>query len=317
MAKLITGGLGFIGSRLAGKLVEQGEDVVLFDITTQTKLVDDIKDKVKIVRGDLTNWARVLHVVKEYDIDCIYHTGALLSAMAEEDPLATCMVNANGTLYVLEAARLFEVKKVIYLSSAAVYGPGLPERIGDDDIQRPTTMYGVTKVFCERLGEYYHRKFGLNFRAVRFPSIIGPGRAGGGASAYTSIIIQEAAAGRRYEVFVDEDARTPMMYVKDAVRSLIQLEQAEEKNLKRRVYSIEGFTPTPRAIELANAVKKYVPDARIEFCPVPEMVDIVHNWAQEIDGRNARQDWGFKAQYTLDEAIADFVNEFRARPDLY
>ena len=168
MAKLITGGLGFIGSHLARKLVGLGEDVVLFDIATQAKLIDDIKDEVKIVRGDLSNWAHVLHTVKKYDVDCIYHTGALLSTTAEEDPLTAYMVNANGTLYVLEAARLFDVKKVIYLSTAATYGPGLPERISDDEVQRPTTMYGVTKVFCERLGEYYHRKFGLNFRGARF-----------------------------------------------------------------------------------------------------------------------------------------------------
>jgi len=315
MAKLITGGLGFIGCHLARKLVELGEDVVLFDVVSQSKHIDDIKDEVKIVRGDLSNWAEVLDAVKKYDVNCIYHTGALLSATAEESPLAAYMVNANGTFHVLEAARLFDVKKVIYLSTAATYGPGLPERVSDDEVQKPTTMYGVTKVFCERLGEYYHRKFGLNFRGARFPSIIGPGRGGGGVSAYTSLTIQEPAAGRPYEVFVDEEAKTPILYIKDAVQCLIQLEQADENSLKRRVYNIEGFAPT--AIELANAVKKYIPDARIEFHPVPEMVDIVHSWAQEIDGSRAREDWGFKARYTLDEAIADFVDEFRARRYLY
>jgi len=296
---------------LARKLVELGEDVVLFDVVSQSKLIDDIKDEVKIVRGDLSNWAQVLDGVKEYDVDCIYHAGALLSATAEESPLAAYMVNANGTLHVLEAARLFDVKKVIYLSTAATYGPGLPERISDDEVQRPTTMYGVTKVFCERLGEYYHRKFGLNFRGARLPSIIGPGRGGGGASAYTSLIIQEPAAGRLYKVFVDEEAKTPIVYIKDAVQALIQLEQADENSLKRRVYNIEGFAPT--AIELANAVKKYIPDARIEFHPVPEMVDIVHNWPQEIDGSCAREDWGFKTRYTLDGMIEDFIEEFRKK----
>lgn len=311
MSKLITGGLGFVGSHLARKLVELGEDVVLFDLVSQSKLIEDIKDKVKIVRGDLSNWAQVLHGVKEYDVDCIYHAGALLSATAEENPLAAYMVNANGTFHVLEAARLFDVKKVIYLSTAATYGPGLPERISDDEVQKPTTMYGVTKVFCERLGEYYHRKFGLNFRGARLPSIIGPGRGGGGASVYTSLIIQEPAAGRLYKVFVDEEAKTPIVYIKDAVQALIQLEQADENSLKRRVYNIEGFAPT--AIELANAVKKYIPEARIEFHPIPEMVDIVHNWPQEIDGSYAREDWGWKTRYTLDGMIEDFIEEFRKK----
>lgn len=311
MSKLITGGLGFVGCHLARKLVELNEDVVLFDVVSQSKFIEDIKDKVKIVRGDLTNWAQVLHVVKEYDVDCIYHAGALLSATAEENPLAAYMVNANGTFHVLEAARLFDVKKVIYLSTAATYGPGLPERISDDEVQRPTTIYGVTKVFCERLGEYYHRKFGLNFRGARLPSIVGPERGGGGASAYTSLIIQEPAAGRLYKVFVDEEAKTPIVYIKDAVRALIQLEQADENSLKRRVYNIEGFAPT--AIELANAVKKYIPDARIEFHPVPEMVDIVHSWGQEIDGSCAREDWGWETRYTLDGMIEDFIEEFRKK----
>jgi len=311
MAKLITGGLGFVGSHLARKLVELNEDIVLFDLVSQSEFIEDIKDKVKIVKGDLSNWAQVLHGVKEYDVDCIYHAGALLSATAEENPLAAYMVNANGTFHVLEAARLFDVKKVIYLSTAATYGPGLPERISDDEVQKPTTMYGVTKVFCERLGEYYHRKFGLNFRGARLPSIIGPGRGGGGASAYTSLIIQEPAAGRPYKVFVDEEAKTPIVYIKDAVQALIQLEQADENSLKRRVYNIEGFAPT--AIELANAVKKYIPDARIEFHPVPEMVDIVHNWPQEITGSCAREDWGWETRYTLDGMIKDFIEEFRKK----
>lgn len=317
MAKLITGGLGFIGSHLARDLVERGEETVLFDVSASSSLTRDImmKDKVKVVRGDLSNWAQVLDVVKKHEIDCIFHTGALLSASAEENPLAAYMVNANGTFHVLEAARLFGVKTVVFLSTIATYGPGLPERVGDDAIQRPTTMYGVTKVFCERLGEYYHGKFGVNCRGARLPSVIGPGRGGGGASAYSSLIIQEPAAGRPYQVFVDEEARIPLLYVKDAVRSLIELEQTREENLSRRVYNIEGFSPT--AAELASAVRRWLPDANIEFCPVREMIEIVRSWPGELDGDCARKDWGWRTRYTLDEAVKDFIQDFRARKHLY
>lgn len=315
MAKLITGGLGFIGSHLARKLVQRGEEVVLFDIVSRSMLIDDIKGEVKVVRGDLGNWAEVLDAVRKHRIDCIYHTGALLSASAEENPLTAYMVNANGTFHVLEAARLFGVGKVIFLSTIATYGPGVPERVDDNVVQLPTTMYGVTKVFCERLGEYYHRKFGVNFRGLRFPSVIGPGRGGGGVSAYSSLIVQEPAAGRPYEVFVDEVAKIPLLYIKDAVQSLFALEQAKEESLTRRVYNIEGFSPT--ALELASTVKKYQPDARIEFRPDPKMVEIVHSWPGELDGSCARKDWGWKTQYTLDEAVRDFIDEFRARRYLY
>lgn len=315
MAKLITGGLGFAGSHLARKLVEEGEEVVLFDVIRWSKLIDDIRDKVKIVQANLSNWAEVLDTVRKHKVNCIYHAGALLSASAEQSPLTAYTVNANGTFYVLEAARLFNVKKVVFLSTIATYGSGVPESVSDDTIQIPTTMYGVTKVFCERLGEYYHRKFGLDFRGVRFPSIIGPGRGGGGASAYSSLIVQEPAAGRPYKVFVDESAKIPLLYIKDAVRALISLEKTEEERLKRRVYNIQGFSPTAR--QLADTVKRYLPSAEVEFEPNPEMLEIIRSWPKELDDTQAREDWGWRPQYTLDKAVKDFVEEFQARKHLY
>lgn len=315
MAKMITGGLGFIGSHLARKLVGMGEMVILFDVIPKSKLIDDIRDKVTVVRGDLGNWAEVLDTVKKYKVDCIYHLGALLSAAAEENPLTAYMVNSNGMFHVLEAARLFDVEKVIFLSSIASYGLRIPERVSDDEVQLPTTLYGVTKVFSERLGEYYHRKFSINFRGVRFPSVIGPGRGPGGASAYSSLMIQNPAAGMPYDVFVDQIATIPLLYIKDAVQSLIALEDVEETKLTRRVYNIEGFSPT--ALELANTVRKYIPKARIEFNPDPEMVKIVHGWPRELDDSVAREDWGWKSKYTLDAAVRDFITEFQVRPDLY
>lgn len=307
MINLITGGAGFIGSHLARKLVARGEEAVLFDIASQSGLTKDIAHKVKFVRGDLANWAQVLDAVKRYGVDSIYHTGALLSASAEESPLAAYAANANGTFNVLEAARLFNVKTVMFLSTIATYGPGLPERVTDDDVQRPTTMYGVTKVFGERLGEYYRIKFGVNFRGIRLPSVIGAGRGEGGVSAYSSLIVQEPAAGRRYEVYVDEETRIPLIYVKDAVKALIELAQAREGGLKRRVYNVEGFSPA--AAELARTVRKYLPEAKIEFRPVPEMVRIARSWPRELDDSPARSDWGWKTDYTLDRAVEDFVKE--------
>jgi threonine 3-dehydrogenase len=309
MVNLITGGLGFLGTHLARKLINRGEEVVLFDILSASKSIEDIRDQVKIVRGDLANWAQVLETVKKYSIDTIYHMGALLSASSEADPLAAYNINANGTFHVLEAARLFDVKTVIFFSSVGTYGDGVPDRVDDNSLQWPTTMYGVTKVLGERLGEYYHIKFGVNFRGVRFPSIIGPGRGGGGASAFSSQIIEEPALGRPYVAFVDEETKIPLLYLDDAVQSMVSIKMAPEAKLKRRMYNIEGFSPTAK--QLATLVKKYIPEAQVSFAPVPEMVRILRSGPRELDGSQARQDWGWQTRYSLDEAVKHFIQELR------
>lgn len=314
MPKLITGGMGFIGTYLAHALLEKGEEVVLFDIITNSSLVQDIKDKVKIVRGDLSSWAEVLEVVKEFKIDGIYHTGALLSASAEEKPITAYNVNAGGTFNILEAARLFNVKRVIYTSTIASYGLGL-HTVNEDTIQMPISMYGVTKVFSERLGEYYNRKFGIDFRAVRLPSIIGPGRGGGGASAYSTLMISEPALGRPYQVFVEEDVIMPLLYIKDCVDCLIQLYEADNPKLKRRVYCIAGFSPTAR--EIYEAVKKILPKADIQFKPDRELTEIVRSWPKYLDETKGHEEWGWKTKFLLDETVRDFIKEVQAHPEIY
>jgi threonine 3-dehydrogenase len=315
MMNLITGGMGFIGSHLARQLVKAGEAVILLDISTRSHLVDDIKNRVKIVQGDLDNWSMVMETVKKNNVDCIYHCGALLSAAAEESPLATFKVNANGAFHILEAARLFDVKNVIFLSTIATYGPGLRPRVTDDDLQKPISMYGVTKVFGERLGEYYQSKFGVNFRGLRLPSAIGPGRGPGGVSAYSSLIVQEPAAGRRYDVYVGKSTKIPLIYIKDTVAAMISLARADERQLTRRVYNVEGFSPT--AGELADTVKSLLAEAHVDFHPQEEMVRIADSWPKELDGSCAERDWGFKSQYMLDGAVKDFIEEFQARRHLY
>jgi threonine 3-dehydrogenase len=315
MPKLITGGLGFIGTYLARALLKQGEEVVLFDVIRNSPLIKDIKDKVKIVQGDLSSWAEVLETVKQFKIDGVYHMGALLSASAEEKPITAYNVNAGGTFNVLEAARLFNVKRVMYLSTIASYGLGIPDTVNEDTIQMPISMYGVTKVFCERLGEYYHRKFGVDFRAVRLPAVIGPGRGGGGASAYSTLMISEPALGRPYDIFVEEDVRMPLLYIHDAVDCLVRLYHADNARLKRRVYCIGGFSPTAR--EIVDAVKKIVPKADLKFKPDREMTEIVRSWPRFVDETRAHEEWGWKTRYLLNESVKDFVEQLQKHPELY
>jgi len=314
MAKLITGGLGFLGVYLARALLERGEEVVLFDVVRSSPLIQDIKEKLKIVQGDLASWAEVLEVVKQNKIDGIYHTGALLSASAEEKPITAYQVNAGGTFNVLEAAKLFNVERVIYTSTIASYGSYL-HMVNEDTIQMPISMYGVTKVFSERLGEYYCRKFGVDFRAVRLPSVIGPGRGPGGASAYSTLMISEPALQRPYEVYVEEDVIMPLLYINDCVDALIRLYDTDHSKLKRRVYCIAGFSPTAK--EIADEVKRILPGAGIKFNPNAELTEIVRSWPRYVDETKAHEDWGWKTKYLLKQTVEDFVKAVQAHPEIY
>ncbi|RKL64049.1 NAD-dependent epimerase/dehydratase family protein [Thermoanaerobacteraceae bacterium SP2] len=307
---LITGGLGFLGSRVAKRLLDDGEEVVLFDIATKSRFIKDIEEdkRLKIVQGDMRNFAQVIEAVKDNDIDCIYHLGALLANEAEASPQTAYEVNVNGTYHVLEAARLFKVSCVIFPSTISTYGPGIPDVVNEDVVQYPNNMYGVTKVIGERLGEYYYHRYGVNFRCVRFPAIVGPERTTG-LSSYTSVMILEPAMGRVYRTYVDESVRCPFIYKNDAVNALVSLRYADEACLKRRVYNIEVISCT--AGEEAAAVKKYLPEAKIEFHPDKKAVEILNAWAKDVDGTRAFQEWGFRLQYGLEETIKSVIDEVR------
>jgi len=312
---LITGGHGFLGYYLAKLLLEEGEEVVLFDVVSESRFTEGIKDRVKAVRGDLRNWVQVLDVVKDNDISCIFHAGALLPPVTEQSPAAAYAVNVTGTFNVLEAARLFGVDSVIYLSTLATFGRDVPRIVPNDASQHPPNMYGVTKVCSERLGEYYYTRFGVNFRGVRFPPIIGMGRFDKAQSAYNYLAIQETALGRPYTVYVDKSTTIALLYVKDAVWSLVDLKKAEDRKLTGRVYNLYGFSAT--AQELVDSVRRFIPEAQIDFKPDQEMITLVENLPQRLDDTLAREDWGWSTRYSLDQAVEDFIREIRAHRAIY
>lgn len=310
MNVLITGGTGFIGSQLASFLLEKGDEVTLFDIEPNLSLIEDIKDKVKVVRGDLACLSDVLSAIKNHDAELIYHTGALLSARAERYPVRAFRTNLVGTFNVLEAARLFEVKTVMFASSIATFGEGVSDPVSNEATQKPMTMYGVTKVASERLGEYYCGRFGVNFRALRLPSIVGVGRGPGGASAYSTLMIEKPARGESYQVYVNQNSKIPMLYIKDALRAFVGLQEADEANLKRRVYNIGGISPT--AGQIATSVRKHIKNVNLEFCPDKSMQEIVDSWPEVLDETRAREEWGWTVKYNLDHMVEDFVKEVRS-----
>ena len=319
MSILITGGTGFIGIGLAHQLVERGKDIILFDVAPQTERVADIKDKVKIVRGDLKVWPEVMNVVKENNVEDIFHLGAMLSVPSDRNPWSSFQTNVAGTMYVLEAARLFGIKRVVFPSSIASYGLGTGEVITDETLQRPITMYGAGKVYGELLGRFYRRKFDLDFRCLRYCGVIGPGVKTPGIAQYNAWMIENAILGKPFECFVTEDTAVPVTYFKDAIHATLMLHDATREQIKTVSYNISEVSPAPTAKELELTIKKFIPDAKITYKPDPLVMEFYRNQSMKvIDDRCAREEWGWQPMYkNLEEIVADFIQEVRTRPEFY
>ena len=321
MSKLITGGTGFLGSQLAHLLVDRGEDSILFDIDINWNSIKDIKDKVKVVQGNLGNWAEVLNVVKENSPEGIFHLGSMLSLPSQANPRASFQANVCGTMHVLEAARLFDVEKVVFTSSVGTYGLGLPQVITDDTLQRPTSMYGSGKVYCELLGRFYRTKFGLDFRTFRSPTLVGPGVSTPGAVQFVSLMLEYAALDKPYECYVSEDSYFgPPMYFKDSVRVLDMLYQAPPENIKTINYNVCGLRETKAAKELEEAIKKHVPEFSITYTPDKEVVEYLRRYkpGQTYDDTNAREEWNWQPLFEdLESIVEDYIEEVRTRPEFF
>ena len=268
-------------------VLRDGEEVVVFEIKKSAPPGrEDITDKVKTISGDISDWAQVLDVLKANTIESIYHASALLVRDCEDCPAAAYRVNVTGGFNILEAAR------ILGISDAA------------------------TKACCEHLGNYYHRKYDLNFRGIRFPMVIGPGREISYYYGDYSGAVEMPARGKPYTIHVDASNPSALIYVKDVARALIALKKADPGKLRQRMYNVHGFTATMS--EVAEAVKRVLPEAQIEF-----------NWDQsdemqlansavyyELDNTAAREDFGWQPQYPLDKKSQDFINEIKAQLDL-
>jgi len=312
---LITGGAGMVGKELVRLLLDAGEDVSILDLVPESRLPDDIRGRVALYRTDLTNWGQVLGAVKQARPDTIYHIAALMPPACEIDHAAGYAVNVLGTYNMLEAARLFDVPKLVYSSTTATFGSNLPDVVPNDYPQTPPTMYGTSKVCSEQIGLHYHRAYGLDFRAVRFLSIIGPGRVrGSGWSAYTSLVVEETARGKPFTIQVADELTLRFIYVKDAALSLKQLAQAPGDALSTRIYNLDGFSASTR--QLVDATRRHVQSAQIsmEFDPEYQRVmETQYECIQKKPGDTpAREDWGWQPQFTLDEAVGDLVRDIQS-----
>lgn len=311
MTVLITGGAGLIGSYLARSYLARNHKVVIFDISLNPILEKENHKNLIQVKGDVSNWPEVLNVIKDNSVETIFHLAARLTVASESNAWSCVNVNAGGTFNVLEASRLFNVKKFIFTSSIGSYGVTADTVVTEETIQRPSNIYGVTKVYSELLGMYYCKKFGLDFRGLRFPQIMGPGVVSEGIGQYNPLLIEAAIEGRPFEAWVPADTIMPMIYIKDAVRSLEMLAEAPEDRMKTRIYGVGQILPAPTAIELVDEVRKHYPGIDISFNPTPAAMKILQSIPRYIKGDRAQSEWGWKPEYSLELMVSDFIDEFK------
>jgi len=249
----------------------------------------------------------VLDATRNAAPEVIYHLGAMLGFACEADPGGAMRVNAMGSLHIMEAARMFGVRQVMFASSVTTFALGLPDNhMADHDPQNPVNLYGVLKLMTEGLGRYYRHKHGIDFRAIRFPSVVGPGNRTPGLATYTTEMIEAAQQGKPYIVQADANSAIPVLYVADSARALIELSATPEKSLSRREYLVDGIKPTPTAATLAKMVRAAFPEAEIDFRPNPDWQPFLDIYARPIDDSAARNDWGWAAQYDYARIIREF-----------
>ncbi len=312
---LVTGATGFIGSHLVRQLLTNGANVVASNVSGSSRHLEDVQSQVKITRADIACFTDVLRLVEAHKPETIYHVGAMLAPACDDHPATGIQANAIGTYNILEAARLFGVRQVIFASSMSVLsGSYSTQPIVDDfSVTRPDFVYGAAKLFSENIGLFYKRKYGLDYRGIRLPNVIGPGAETHGYLEYFNKTIEESARGRPYTVYVRPDTTIPVIHVLDAARAFIELAEAPLAQIKTTNYIILGPKPSPTHADLVACVRKRIPGARIEYQInelVQKLIDSV--CAKQYEDACARREWGWNERYGLNEMVGSFLLEASA-----
>jgi nucleoside-diphosphate-sugar epimerase len=310
---LITGALGQIGSELASFLRQRygNENIIVSDI--KPLLEGMIEQEGPFEHIDCLNTQEIFSAIKKYRIDTVFHLAAILSASGEKNPQLAWEVNINGLYNVLEIAR--EYKCAVFTpSSIAAFGPSTPkDNTPQETIQRPNTIYGLSKVTGELLCDYYHLKYGVDTRGVRFPGIISYATLpGGGTTDYAVEIFYEALKNKKYTCFLDKDTYLDMMYMPDALKATLNLMEADPSRLKHRnAYNVtaESFNPE----QLANEIKKYIPDFKMNYDIDPMRQAIANSWPNRLDDSAAKEDWGWSPDYNLETMTKDMIEKLKIK----
>ena len=303
---LVIGASGQIGVELTLALrAKYGKDAVY---------ASDLRDMNSLLEGtgpyvplDVMDKSHLTELVLEHGITQIYLLAAMLSATGEKNPIAAWNLNMQGLLNVLEIARDQSLNKIFWPSSIAIFGPTSPKvNCPQQTIIEPVTVYGISKHAGEFWCQYYHQKFGVDVRSIRYPGLISyKTPPGGGTTDYAVDIYHQALKTGNYTCFLSADTFLPMMYMPDAIRATIELMEAPAESIKIRTsynLSAMSFSPT----QIAESIKLHIPDFRIDYQPDFRQA-IADSWPQSIDDASARADWGWKEEFDLKSMTADML----------
>lgn len=302
---LITGGLGQLGVGLAKLLRKRfgKNNVILSDIR---KPPDNVFYSGPFIYSDILDYKNLREIVVNNRITWLIHYSALLSAVGEANvPLARA-VNITGLHNILDIAAEHGLRLFVP-STIGAFGPTSPRNPTPDlCIQRPRTIYGVSKVHAELMGEYYHYRYGLDFRCLRYPGIISAdSQPGGGTTDYAVQIFHDAIKTGRFVCNLKPDTRLPMMYIDDCLRATVEVLEAPAESLTMRTYNINAMSFSPG--ELAQVVRKHVPELEVVYDVDAVRQGIADSWPMNFDDVNARKDWGWKHEYDLPELVTTML----------
>ena len=312
---LIIGSGGQIGTELVKKLrgIYGNENVVASDLR---QLTGEIAENGPFERIDSTNMMQIVEVVRKYNIDTIYNLAAILSATAELNPMLGWNVGIGSLVNCLEVARVFGCA-VFTPSSIGAFGPNTPKDMTPQDtIQRPNTIYGVTKVTGELLSDYYFTRFGVDTRSVRFPGLISNlTLPGGGTTDYAVEIYYSAVKGEKFICPLEKGTFMDMMYMPDALDAMVDIMEADpSKLIHRNSFNVTAMSFDPEI--LYNTIKKYIPTFEMEYKPEPIKQAIANSWPNSLDDSCARNEWGWNPKYDLDKMSVDMIETLRKKMEL-
>lgn len=303
---LIIGACGQIGTELTMALRNKvgNKNVIASDIREGN---NELMESGPFEIADAMDYDRIEKLVAQYQIEEIYLMVAMLSATAEKFPMKGWELNMASLFNVLNLAKDKKVSKVFWPSSIAVFGPSSPkQQTPQTTIMEPTTVYGISKQAGERWCEYYHEKYGVDVRSIRYPGLISyKTLPGGGTTDYAVEIYHEALKNKKYTSFLNEDTELPMMFMDDAIRATVSLMEAPSNTVKvRSSYNLSALNFTPKT--LSKSIRKHIPEFNIDYAP-DERQAIADSWPSSIDDSEARKDWGWQHQFDMEKMTAEML----------
>ena len=319
---LVIGASGQVGSELVNSLrkIYGTQNVIASDIypineklRTHSTVVfsKEKKETGPYVRLDALDKEKIFEIVKTQKISQVYLLAAMLSAKSEENFELSWRLNTLSLFNVLMLGKEKLIKKIFWPSSIAVFGNTTPKRMTPQNtIMEPNTVYGISKQTGERWCEYYHEKFDVDVRSIRYPGLIGwKSIPGGGTTDYAVHIFHEAIQKGRYECFLNEHTELPMMYMSDAIRATIELMEAPLENVKiRSSYNLAGISFTPK--QIATEICKHIPNFEISYKPDFRQ-EIANSWPESIDDSFAKNHWGWKLKYNLERITSEMMTNIK------